>query len=108
MRNTLLWCVGSVALTSCLVLGIVFFTLDGQRPTGNSTSEPITQQEDGNYILKSYEGRVAVFTKGKSEPEMVFDVYVQQLPSYDQGQLNQGIPISDYPTLLSKIEDYIS
>lgn len=108
MRNTLLWCVGSILVTSMMVLGIVFITVEGQTPTGNSASAPIPQEEDCQYILGSYQGRVAVFLKGEEKPQMILDVYVKQLPPYDQGQLGQGIPVPDYQTLVTKIEDYIS
>ena len=60
------------------------------------------------YILKSYNGRVAVFLPGAAEPQMVLDKLVRHLPDYDQIQLERGIPLKDYAALSSAIEDYIS
>ena len=110
VRNTLLWCVGSIIVAGGLVLGIVVFTLQRQeQPEPRElTRSQVVSEEDYAYILKTYEGRLAVFARGKAEPEMVFDLYVQYLPAYDQGQLGQGIYVEDYPTLVKMIEDYIS
>ncbi len=110
MRYTLLWCIGAILLASILVLGIVNYTVDRQLASSSQemTRSQQISEEDYAYILKTYEGRLAVFSKGKAEPEMVFDLYVQYLPAYDQGQLGQGIYIKDYETLVQRIEDYIS
>ena len=42
------------------------------------------------------------------EPRMEFDVPVRVLPEFDQRQLEAGIYVEDYQTLVSLIEDYIS
>ncbi len=66
-------------------------------------------REDGYmYVIKEYEGRVAVFPAGKSEPEVVLDVFVQYLPDLDREQMAEGIPVKDYNELVALLEDYTS
>ncbi len=73
----------------------------------NDASKP--PLEDGNmYIVKEHEGRVAVFTAGESEPEVVLDVFVQYLPDLDREQMAEGIPVKDYNELVALLEDYTS
>ena len=69
---------------------------------------PLSQQSACPYILKSYEGKLAVFLPGEPVPQKVFDVWLSSLPQYDRGQLELGIPVESYPELVQRIEDYIS
>lgn len=66
------------------------------------------EQADYRYVLRSQNGRLAVYMKGETEPRMEFDVPVRALPEFDQRQLETGIFVEDYPSLVSLIEDYIS
>lgn len=72
--------------------------------------EPVEPAEPAYaYVIKEYEGRVAVFTADKpDEPEIVYDTLVKYLPDYDRTQMREGIPVQDYKTLVALIEDYIS
>ena len=60
------------------------------------------------YLLRSYEGRLAVFRQGCDTPELIFDVYTRLLPPADRDRLETGISAPDYETLTRLIEDYIS
>ena len=73
--------------------------------------EPQPQQEPkspAGYLLRSYEGRLAVFRQGCDTPELIFDVYTRLLPPADRDRLETGISAPDYETLTRLIEDYIS
>ena len=64
---------------------------------------------DYAYMLREYEGRVAVFTADNpAEPEMVLDTLVKYLPDYDRSQMQEGIKVKDYQQLVSLIEDFAS
>lgn len=73
----------------------------------SSQQEEVTAPE-GGYLVKEYEGKVAVFVGEEEIPDMVLDLYVQYLPPYDQQQLKQGVPVADYPALVRLLEDYAS
>lgn len=60
------------------------------------------------YLLRAYEGRIAVFREGSTTPDLIFDVYTRMLPQPDQAALEVGILVQDYEELTRLIEDYIS
>ncbi|MCL2068849.1 MAG: hypothetical protein FWH00_03025 [Oscillospiraceae bacterium] len=60
------------------------------------------------YIIREYEGHIAVFAHGDSEPQIVLDTQVKFLPDFDRMQLGEGIEVWSYDELTALIEDYIS
>lgn len=68
-------------------------------------SEPIKEYK---YILKEYQGKLAVFEIDKKDPEMVFDVLIDSLPEIDVIALKKGLKIKDENELNERIEDFIS
>lgn len=75
----------------------------------NTVSEADSSQPDYAYIMREYEGRIAIFSADNdTEPEMVLDTMVKFLPDTDQGQMREGIKVRDYKELVSLIEDYVS
>lgn len=85
------------------------------RQTAHSAAPPIEKEPESEpipspsgYLLRSYDGRLAVFREGSDTPEMIFDVYTRLLPQSDQERLEEGISAPDYETLTRLIEDYIS
>lgn len=60
------------------------------------------------YIIRSYQGKVAIFQPGKSEPSRVLDVYVETLPKEEQDKLKAGIEIETQEQLESMIDNYTS
>lgn len=70
--------------------------------------EPLTVPDPAGYVLRSYNGRLAIFQNGSESPEMIFDVYTRLLPQADRERLESGISAPDYETLARLIEDYTS
>jgi len=60
------------------------------------------------YILKEYDGRVALYKINKEEPIEVFDVYTDSLPYDDYLLIKNGIKIKSEAELQKIIEEYIS
>lgn len=114
MKNTFLWCVvGMIVISLCAVVLAVFSGAGRQAPEELSVqegvaSESVAPQRAVKYILGEYKGRLAVYSGGKSEPDLVFDVYIHYLPELDREQLQKGIPVTDYEELVRLIEDYSS
>ncbi|MDL2233334.1 hypothetical protein LJC63_07115 [Ruminococcaceae bacterium OttesenSCG-928-L11] len=117
------WVTGlALALTTTLALALAGIPQEQeavpmQEPVSNirqqensapSPEEPPDEEPEYAYILKEYEGRVAVFVPGSDEPQMTFDTYVRFLPDYDRIQMKAGIPVRDFEALSAIIEDYIS
>lgn len=80
----------------------------GRQPSGPEET-PEESEPEYMYMIKEYEGRVAVFlASGQGEPVTVFDTLVKYLPDYDRALLEEGIPVKDYQELVDRVEDYIS
>lgn len=60
----------------------------------------------GKYIIRDYQGRVAVFRYGEDEPEEVFEVFTSSLPESECERLSRGITVKSDEELQSLIEDY--
>lgn len=59
-------------------------------------------------LLRSWEGKLALFTGDNPTPDEVYDVYIQTLPPEEQERLNQGIVIDTDEELAGWLEDYTS
>ncbi|NLB36138.1 MAG: hypothetical protein GX824_02365 [Clostridiales bacterium] len=61
------------------------------------------------YILKEYDGRVALYNmKEEEEPIEVYDVYTDSLPYDDYLLIKNGIKIESEAELQKIIEEYLS
>lgn len=76
--------------------------------SSSSSSKVQAEEEAERYLIRDYQGRVAVFLEGVEEPEMIFDIYTKTLPELDQQQLTKGIPVEGYQQMTRLVEDYIS
>lgn len=76
--------------------------------SSSSSSKIQAEEEAERYLIRDYQGRVAVFLEGVEEPEMIFDIYTKTLPELDQQQLTKGIPVEGYQQMTRLVEDYIS
>ena len=111
MRNAVLIPLVGILLGSLLTIGAIYALPEEPQPKPSSSSSlpsPLEQPEAYPYLLKAYQGKLAVFTEDLIHPDLVFDVYLKTLPELDQQQLQQGIRIQTYEELTSRIEDYIS
>ncbi len=72
------------------------------------SNQSVAPSRTVKYMLREYQGRLAVFTGENKEPDMVFDVYIHYLPEADRELLKQGIAVENYEQLTKLIEDYIS
>jgi hypothetical protein len=81
-----------------------------------SAAAPVSEPADADkasrpeylYLIREYDGRVAVFPAGESEPELILDVQVKYLPDLDRRQMLEGIPVKDLDELALRLEDYTS
>lgn len=81
------------------ILACAFFlniTKDGQAKTGGYNG----------YILKEYNGKIAVFSGDNSTPVEVFDVEYSSLPYADRQELSAGIKADNLKKIYQIAEDF--
>lgn len=112
MRNAILLSLIGVIVVSLITIGAVYALPQQTAPQGSSSGASVVSSlsnaENYPYLLRAYEGKLAMFTTDLVEPDMVFDVYVRTLPQVDKEQLERGIRVESYDKLTALIEDYIS
>ncbi len=94
----LVLCVAALATVGSLLLFA--------RPPAATTpqSEPVATQS--GYLLTVHNGKLAVFQNGRSEPELLLDVWVDSLPERDITRLKEGIPAESLTEAITLAEDY--
>ena len=76
---------------------------------GRATRPPPSAPErEYLYLIREYQGRVAVFGRNPDTPEIILERFVRHLPSYDQIQLREGVKVHSVQELEARIEDYTS
>ena len=60
------------------------------------------------YILKDYNGRIAVFYDGSEIPNEIFEIYTRTLPQEDAEKIEKGIEIDGISDLTDILTDYTS
>lgn len=109
-------------LAGCFLLtGIILPTMKNQKtmaqttsivesvPQPSSTTDSSTQSAPvSSYLVKEYNGKIAVFREGESTPFRITDVSVNTLPYADQVDLKDGIHASDDVKLVQLLEDLCS
>jgi len=96
--NMILWTV-----TSSLVVGIViilFTTSDIRR-----NSEDISVTNNISFVLKDYNGNLALFRGNSDEPYVVLDEKTSFLNEYDRNRVLAGISVNTRSELEKLIED---
>ena len=67
-----------------------------------------SSEREPAYILREWDGYIAVFIEGECEPQMILEQQVRFLPDIDRLHLREGINVSSRAELAALIEDYIS
>ena len=58
------------------------------------------------YVLRDYNGRIAVFACCEDEPLEVFDIFTSSLPKSEAERVYKGITVEGGETLQRLIEDF--
>ena len=80
----------SVTLIMILITGVFFYE----------------KSDNTAYILKDYNGKIAVFTEEDAHPVEIFDTNTASLPSKDTEALKAGIRVETKEELYRLIEDF--
>lgn len=84
-------------------------TISSDTPSNVSSNySPDISSEKVTYVVKEYNGKVAVFEKGKDRPFKVTEVNTSDLPQADKEILKNGIETDSQKKLSTILEDYCS
>lgn len=81
----------------------------GSQSKSELTESPSNKEpENITYLVKNYNGKIAVFEKGQTKPFKITSVNIDDLPDVDKKLLERGIETDSQKKLLSILEDYCS
>lgn len=96
-------------ITGIILFCAVFLSSNFEMKSDNlmaSSSE--TKLVEERYVLKTQNGRLAVFKQGGNTPFIVTETMVENLPKEDQKNLENGIEVLGDTDLRKALEDYCS
>lgn len=94
------------SVAAILALSVTVFgyaAISTTRTANPKQTEPIYE-----YVIKEYNGNIAVYKSGETRPRDIYEVPVETLPTEDVKNLESGIPVKDEKELKQLIEDLTS
>ena len=106
MRKQVLIFAGAIVLTFAVIFGVGWLF----KSAGTSGEDAASRKPSLGYefIMKEYDGKIAVYKAGSNEPIRILDVYIVYLPEADKISLGEGIKIKDQEELNERIQDFTS
>lgn len=76
----------------------------------NKTEIPYTESitEEKHYILKDFDGRLALFSNESGVPIEIYNIFTDSLPEEDKSEIKTGIKAKNEEELQKLIEAYLS
>lgn len=90
---------------------VVTFTNAKESPKDDNKHQPsisASENESNIYIVKEYNGKIAVFNENMDKPVKTTDSSVDALPEIDRALIKKGIRVEDKAELRKLLEDYCS
>ena len=87
-----------INISAIILLGIFLIVSATKKSTNVIYYDKETtdyQQEEIKYVLKDYNGRIALFYESKEKPIEVYNVFTSSLPETDAQQLEKGIAVTE-------------
>ena len=85
---------------------LIIFIVASLFSSSNSKENPSNNESYNSYILKEYNGKIAVFLGTNSKPLDIFDVEFSSLPYSDRQELIKGIKADDLKKIYQIAEDF--
>lgn len=101
----------AIAFILFMLAAAVTTFLSCERNENASTETPATTEQTTQYktyVVREYDGMVAVFEKHKKSPIKITDTYVSSLPQGDRNSLRNGIEVNSDEKLRKLLEDLCS
>lgn len=106
MSKRLVTTVGLI-LAAFFIAGIIMLFIGGQDTAkAQPTERQQTTVDSDIYIVKDYNGKVAVFYEGEDKPMRLTEQQVEALPQTDRDMLKEGVTVEGKEALRRLLEDY--
>ncbi len=92
----------------CVLVSFVAIPVMNQHSKASQKVEPETSDTSLSYIVKDFNGNIAVFENGSNTPFKVTEVCTNTLPKVDQERLAEGIIVHSQTELNTLLEDLCS
>ncbi len=92
----------------CVATSLIAIPVINQKATDSNNDQVDTPNISLSYIVKDFNGNVAVFEADASAPFRVTEVSISTLPKADQERLQEGIAVADQAELNTLLEDLCS
>lgn len=92
----------AVSVAAILIISLSAFPAGTSENVGAETENSPAYQ----YIIKEYNGKVAVFTANSDEPFKITERSISELTEGDRDILKKGIPVYTSAELNKRLEDY--
>lgn len=92
----------TIICISVIALSLIMSAFAMTSGNGKGSDQP---PQDG-YLIREYEGKIAVFTTADDELIVLTDIEVKNLPSIDRESLQNGIFMQNSVELAQILEDF--
>ena len=100
----------AMAMAAILCTGFAISAGSGADDTGSTGKDApayVTYVQHGRYIIRTYNGKIALFIDDfDAYPAVETDIEVRLLRAYDRRLLDAGIEVSTYEDVLRLLEDF--
>ncbi len=97
-----------ISISIILLISFVIWDSGKSNQNMNNITVTVSEKNPQKYILKDYNGRIAVFYIGSETPNEIYEIYTHNLPEIDAQKIKRGIEITGIDNLNKIIADYTS
>lgn len=110
MREKIRFSRRNMTIIACIFFILLAFIANGisqlQKNEKNYTPTVSQQITEKKYLLKLYNGKIAVFNEKSEQPIQITDISEHSLRNFDYEQLSLGVVVIGDIELAMRLEDY--
>ncbi|MDE5753480.1 MAG: hypothetical protein K2H89_02910 [Oscillospiraceae bacterium] len=96
----------AMTISAVVILGSAGKSLEQQKSYAVEQASALAEKEPVGFILKTYEGKIALFRENSEKPYQILDIEVYLLPDADRELLEAGILAETEEELKAILEDW--
>ncbi len=95
-----------ISLITIIIGCLAIFVLFGR--SNDTNIAEITTQQENKYMLKEFNGMLALYENDLSQPKEIYNISISSFPAEDIMKLKKGIVVNGADELNRLLEDYTS